>query len=88
MHVGGDGSYGIPLRALLVKDLDNLLAAGMMISTEYEAHMSTRNTVSCMAQGQAAGTAAALAARQGVVLRQLPYNELKDRLLQDGVYLG
>lgn len=88
MHVGGDGSYGIPLRAILVKDMDNLFAVGMMISTDYYAYMSTRNTVSSMAQGQAAGTCAAMAALQNVPVRQIPYSQLKHRLLHDGVYLG
>ena len=42
--------------------IDSLLVAGRMITTEYKAHMSTRNTVCCMAQGHAASTAAAIAA--------------------------
>ena len=88
MHVGGDGTYGIPLRAILVRDLDNLFAVGMMISTDYYAYMSTRNTVSCMAQGQAAGTLAAMAATGGVAPRQVPFAALRQRLLADGVYLG
>ncbi|MBQ6145919.1 MAG: FAD-dependent oxidoreductase, partial [Clostridia bacterium] len=88
MHVGGDGSYGIPLRAILVKGIDNLFAVGMMISSDYYAYMSTRNTVSCMAQGQAAGTLAAMAAQQNVPPRQVPFAALKAQLLEDGVYLG
>ena len=88
MHVGGDGSYGIPLRAILVKGIDNLFAVGMMISSDYYAYMSTRNTVSCMAQGQAAGTLAAMAAKENVPLRQVPFAALKAQLLEDGVYLG
>ena len=88
MHVGGDGSYGIPLRAILVKDIDNLFAVGMMISTDYYAYMSTRNTVSCMAQGQAAGTCAALAVKNNQLPRLVPYAALKEQLIQDGVYLA
>ena len=88
MHVGGDGSYGIPLRAILAKGLDNLFAVGMMISTDYYAYMSTRNTVSCMAQGQAAGTLAAMASKMNRLPRQIPFAALKEQLLADGVYLG
>ncbi len=88
MHVGGDGSYGIPLRAILVKDIDNLFAVGMMISTDYYAYMSTRNTVSSMAQGQAAGTCAALAVKNHQLPRAVSYEALKEQLVQDGVYLG
>ena len=87
-HVGGDGSYGIPLRAILVKGIDNLFAVGMMITTDYDAYMSTRNTVSCMGQGQAAGTLAAMAAKSGLPLRSIPVDTLQTRLKADGVYLG
>lgn len=80
-------SYGIPFRALLPKGLNNVLATGMMISSDWEAHMSTRNTVSCMGQGQAAGTAAAMAAQKKIPVRKLPINELQSRLRDDGVHL-
>ena len=86
-HVGGDGTYGIPLRAILVKGIDNLFAVGMMITSDFDAYMSTRNTVSCMAQGQAAGTLAAMAAVSAVPLRSVPYQELKERLIRDGAVL-
>ncbi len=82
------GTYGIPYRALRPKGLDNLLVAGMMITTDWEAHMSTRNTVACMGQGQGAGTAAALCARRGISIRDLPAAELREQLLRDNVYLG
>jgi len=44
------------------KSVQNLYAAGMMIALECRVHISKRNTVSPMGQGQAAGTAAALCA--------------------------
>lgn len=80
-------SYGIPFRALRVSGIDNLLAAGMMITSGWEAHMSTRNTVSCMGQGQAAGTAAALCALKNTGIRELPYSLLREILVKDGVIL-
>jgi len=86
-HVNRGGTYGIPYRAMLPRDLKNVYATGMMITTDWHAHMSTRNTVSCMGQGQAAGTAAALCAAKGCASRELPYAELKQALLADGVYL-
>jgi hypothetical protein len=57
------GYYGIPYRAFLPKNVERLLVAGRLITSTWEAHMSTRNTVSCMAQGQAVGTAAAFAVK-------------------------
>ena len=79
-------TYGVPYRALRVAGLDNLLAAGMLITSDHDAHMSTRNTVCCMGQGQAAGTAAALCAQQGCGPRELAYADLRAALEAGGVY--
>jgi len=80
-------TYGLPYRAMLVKNIDNLFAIGMMVTSDFQAHMSTRNTVSCMAMGQAAGTAAALCARQDFKgTRDLPYSILYDALKQGNVW--
>ncbi|MBN1402260.1 MAG: FAD-dependent oxidoreductase, partial [Anaerolineae bacterium] len=79
-------SYGVPYRALRVAGLDNLLATGMMITSNHDAHMSTRNTVCCMGQGQAAGTGAALCAQRGCDTRALPYTVLREALEAGGVY--
>jgi len=86
-QVKNGGTYGVPYKALIVKGIENLLAAGMLITTNFQAHMSTRNTVCCMGQGQAAGTAAALCAARKCGTRDLPYNELRDALLKNNVYL-
>lgn len=86
LQIKNGGTYGIPYRALLVWGVENLLAAGMMITSDHEAHMSTRNTVCCMGQGQAAGTAAALCALSGRPPRDLPYTELRTALQRGGVY--
>jgi hypothetical protein len=80
------GSYGIPYRALVVKNLDNLYVSGMMITSDHNAHMSTRNTVSCMGQGQASGTAAALCALNNWNSRELPYFRLRETLEKGKVY--
>ena len=86
LQVKDGGTYGVPYRALRVKGIDNLLVAGMMITSNHDAHMSTRNTVCCMGQGQAAGTAAALCADRNCGTRELPYTDLRGALENDGVY--
>ena len=86
LQVKDGGTYGFPYRAMLVSGVDNLYASGMMITSDHRAHMSTRNTVSCMAQGQASGTAAALCAKRNCGSRELPYGVLRDQLKTDGVY--
>ena len=72
---------------MLPVQVDGLLVAGRCVTREWEAHMSTRNTVSCMAQGQAAGTAAALAAKAGVTPRQVDVQALRSTLKEQGVFL-
>jgi len=85
-RVKGGGTYGLPYRAQRVKGIENLLVAGMLITSDHRAHQSTRNTVSCMAQGQATGTAAALCALRNRGTRELPYALLRDTLVKGGVY--
>jgi hypothetical protein len=86
--VKNGGSYGLPYRAIQPKGIANLYAIGMMITSDWNAHMSTRNTVSCMAQGQAAGTAAALCVDQNIGnTRDLPYSALYQALQEGHVYL-
>ena len=46
--------------------VDNLLVAGRPISSTHEAHSSLRIMPTCTAMGQAAGTAAAMAVKEGV----------------------
>lgn len=82
------GYYGIPYRALLPNGVENLLVAGRLITSDWIAHMSTRNTVSCMAQGQAVGTAAAMAVQAGITPRQLDVQALRAQLRKDNVFLG
>ena len=85
-QIAKGGIYGIPYRALRVARIENLLAAGMMITSDRRAHMSTRNTVCCMGQGQAAGTAAALCAANNYGTRDLRYPVLREALERAGVY--
>ena len=85
-QVRDGGTYGIPYRALCAAGIENLLVAGMMITSDHRPHMSTRNTVCCMGQGQAAGTAAALCAAKTCGTRELRYADLRAALAKDGVY--
>lgn len=87
LQIANGGVYGIPYRALLPKGLQNLLVTGMMITSNHDAHMSTRNTVSCMIIGQAAGTAAALSVQQKSSIRTLDVQILQNQLRSDGVCL-
>lgn len=82
------GAYDIPYRSIVAKDMPNLLLAGRCISTTHEAQATTRLTPSCMAIGQASGTAAAIAAKDGLDVNNVPIAALQQRLLEDGANLG
>ncbi|MBN1492318.1 MAG: FAD-dependent oxidoreductase [Phycisphaerae bacterium] len=70
----------IPLRALVPQGSRNLLVAGRSISSDRLANSALRVQASCMAMGQAAGAAAALAARQKTTLLAVPLEELRELL--------
>jgi hypothetical protein len=80
-------SYDIPYRCLLPAKVDNLLVAGRCFSATHEAFASARMMPSCMAMGQAAGTAAALAANQNVSPRNLNVQSLQNVLRQQGAMI-
>jgi hypothetical protein len=80
-------SYEIPYRCLVPATVERLLVAGRCISTTHEALASTRLTPTVMTLGQAAGTAAALAQKEGVRLRDVESKELRSALTADGVIL-
>jgi hypothetical protein len=78
-------SYEIPYRCLRPVNREQLLVAGRCISTTHEALASTRLTPTVMTLGQAAGTAAALAAARGLRVADVDTAELRTRLVADGV---
>ncbi|MCC5807517.1 MAG: FAD-dependent oxidoreductase [Opitutales bacterium] len=63
VDIPGSGYYHIPYRSLIAADADNLLLGSRCISGTHEAHSSYRVISGVSAIGQAAGTAAALAAQ-------------------------
>ena len=65
---------------------DVLVVAGRCLSADQLAHSAVRVMPSCIAMGQAAGTAA-MAVRSGQELRWLDYPALRAQLIADGVML-
>ncbi|WP_186445828.1 FAD-dependent oxidoreductase [Paenibacillus cremeus] len=86
--VAGDGAYDIPYRCLLPQKIENLLNAGRCISTSHEALATTRLSPSCMATGQAAGSAAGLAVKRSVNPADINIQELQAVLIADGALLS
>lgn len=57
----------IRLSNMISKDLSNMMMAGRCVSSDRAANSALRVKASCMAMGQAAGTAAAMAVREGIL---------------------
>lgn len=85
--IKGGGSYAVPYRCLIPDGAENLLVAGRCVSTTGKALGSVRLMACCMALGQAAGTAGALASEQGIPPMKVKMDQLKKRLLMDGAIL-
>jgi hypothetical protein len=79
--------YDIPYRCLVPRQVENLLVAGRGISSEQQPYESHRAMAPVMAIGQAAGAAAALASRSGILPRQLDAASLQAALIAQGVEL-
>jgi hypothetical protein len=78
------GSYDIPFGCLVPRGLSTILVAGRCLSSTREANGSARVMGTCIATGQAAGTAAALCVRRGLAdVRDLPISQLQQALRND-----
>lgn len=90
-YIGGDvpsgRTYGVPYRCLLPVDIEGLLVAGRCLSATHDAHASVRSMAQCMAMGEAAGTAAALAVQHDLPPGALDVGELRGQLSTNGVIL-
>lgn len=99
LHVQGDvqwrwpaeGSRGfnqLPYRMTVTPSLDNLWVAGRCASMTHEAQSAARVTGACFVMGEAAGTAAHFALREGVPASRVDVHDLQSRLEAEGVFLG
>ena len=80
--------YYTPYRALLPRGVDQLLVAGRHYSATPEAQRISREIPPCMAQGQAAGIAAALAVEKSLPVRDVPVSEIQLRMRDQGADPG
>lgn len=85
------GPFGIPLRAMVSRDLDNLLVAGRNIGATHAAMGSMRVMSTCAVIGQAAGTTAACAIDRdrspAEVATGPAVRDVQQTLLRDGCFL-
>lgn len=88
MRYGPGESHGIPYRCLTPKGMRNLLVAGRSISCDRMVMGSVRVMPVCLAMGEAAGLAAAMAARTEVCdVHAVDVGHLRQRLREEGAYI-
>ena len=86
--ISGGNWYGVPYRSILPQGVDNLLIPGRCLSATSDAAGAVRVMPPCMAMGEAAGVAAALAAKGGTTPKRLEAGDLLAQLKKQNVFLG
>ena len=79
--------YDIPFRSLIPCNCDNLLVAGRCVSATHEALAAIRVQHICRAMGQAAGVSAAIAAKSGKMVINIPIEKIRASLADIGAIL-
>ncbi len=88
---GGDASgFDVPYGITLPKGIEGLLVCGRGAAYLRRGHDPTgmRARPSMMVFGQAVGTAAAIAAIDGMRPRNVDIKKVQRRLVEDGIFLG
>jgi hypothetical protein len=94
--LGYVGPYGLPLRSLMARDVDNLFLAGRCLSVTHAALGTARVMATCGLMGQAVGTAASVMRERGMDLPALAEDAavggaavraVQQALLRDGCFL-
>jgi len=73
---------------LIPEGIDNLLVAGRCASMTHDGQSAARVSGACIAMGEAAGTAAALALGGNTNPHDIAVDKLQVQLKQQGAFLG
>ncbi|WP_326523060.1 FAD-dependent oxidoreductase [Sphingomonas sp.] len=76
--------YNIPFRCLVPQGSVNLVTAGRCLSADGPGFGSVRVMATCMAMGEGAGTAAALAVAHGYSMSDMNFAQLRETLIEQG----
>ena len=87
VHIPHVEYYEIPYGCIVAKDVSNLTIGSRCISVDHAVHSSMRVMPPVCSIGQAAGLAAALAAKNGVGQSTLDGAEIRERLKAQGAWL-
>ncbi len=80
-------AWCIPLRSLVARDIKNLVFAGRNLSASHLAFSSARVMGTCCLMGQALGTAAALALKEGKAVDNVDIPALQQKLMFDDCFI-
>lgn len=80
--------YYTPYRAMLPKEIDQLIVAGRHYSATPQAQKSSREIPPCMAMGEAAGVAATVALNAGVSVRKADIKAIQKQMRAQGADPG
>lgn len=83
--VASGSYYTLPFRALVPKEIENLMFAGRILSADPVAFASVRGMPQCMAMGQATGVAAAQVIQNETTVQQVDTDSLITKLQAQGV---
>lgn len=87
IHHAAPSPWGLPLRCMISKNIENLVFAGRNISVTHAALSSSRVMATCAILGQALGTAVAQAVKSNLTLDQLDVRALRQTLMDDDCYI-
>lgn len=79
--------WGLPLRAMISKNIQNLVFAGRNISVTHAALSSSRVMATCGILGQALGTSVAQSLKTHTDIRNIDIPTLQNTLMDDDCYL-
>lgn len=79
--------WGLPLRCMISKNIDNLVFAGRNISVTHAALSSSRVMATCSILGQALGTAVSMAVTTGIRVEDVDIKALQQKLMVDDHYI-
>lgn len=79
--------WGIPLRSMISKNIENLCFAGRNISVTHAALSSSRVMATCSILGQALGTAISMAIKNNCKVEEVNTEELQQALMADDCYI-
>lgn len=79
--------WGLPLRCMISKNIENLVFAGRNISVTHAALSSSRVMATCAVLGQALGTAVAEAIHSGCSVEKVDIPRLQQTLMEDDCYI-